>query len=101
MASIERIQDSFQMVNDSMIDELRRQVDAIKRSMDSIRNDFEKEAKQLAKDHKNQDLVGHFGGVRKVKVVEMDAELVRLRGSENQSFGDISRRLNTIASRLE
>lgn len=101
LASIERVQDSFQMVNDFTVNELRRQVDAIKQTLVSIRNDFEREAKQLAGNRKNQDLVGRFGRVKKVKVAQMDAEIAKLSGTENVSFGDIAKRLNTIATRLE
>lgn len=101
LASIERIQDSFQMVNDDSIRDLGRQVAAVKQSLISTRKDFEREVKGLAKNQKNQNLVGRFGGVRKVKVAEMDAEISKLRNVKDTSFGDIANRLDTIAARLE
>ena len=101
LASIERVQDSFQMVNDFTVNELRRQVDAIKQTLVSIRNDFEREAKQLAGNRKNQDLVGRFGRVKKVKVAQMDAEIAKLRTAKNVSLGDLVKRFESAASRFE
>ena len=99
LVSIDRLQDSFQIVNDNTINDLRKQVAVVKRMMVGIRNDFEREVKRLAKNQKNQDIVGRFGRVRKVKVAQMDAEIEKLSGSN--TFGDIARRLNTIAARLD
>lgn len=101
LSSLERIQDSLQMVNDDSYRDLVRQVAAVKQSLDSIRRDFNREATQLAKNHKNQNLVGRFGGVRKVKVFEMDAELAKLRTAKNVSLGDLVKRFDTVASRFE
>lgn len=101
LASLERIQDSLQMVNDDSYRDLVRQVEGVKSTLDSIRRDFEREAKQRAKNQKNQDLVGRFGGVRKVKVFEMDAELAKLRGAKNVSLGDLVKRFEAAASRFE
>jgi hypothetical protein len=98
--SIERIQESFQMVNDASLSDIRRQVMAIKQTMTSIRNDFERTVKQLAKNRTNQNLVSRFGGVKRVKVADMDAEIAKLSGAENSSFSNIARRLNAIGARL-
>lgn len=101
LASLERIQDSLQMVNDDSYRDLVRQVEGVKSTLDSIRRDFNREAKQLAKNHKNQNLVGRFGGVRKVRVFDMDTELAKLRTAKNVSLGDLVKRFETVASRFE
>ena len=101
MASIGRIQDSVQLVNDTSIGDLRGQVDTIKRTMTSIRNDFEREVKRLAKTSKNQNIVGYFGGVRKVKVADMDAEIVKMRGNKRESLDEMVQRFTTLSSRFK
>ena len=98
LASIEKIQDSFQMVNDVSTRDLSRKVSAIKRGLESIRKDFEREVKQMAT---TGSLVGRFGGVKKVKVAEMDAELARLRNAgPSMESGGVDRSLAAAIGEL-
>ena len=101
LASLERIQDSLQMVTEDSYRDIARQVSVVKQSLDSIRRDFNREVKQLAKNHKNQNIVGRFGGVKKVKVFEMDSEIAKLGKSKTETFEHVLQEYKRLAPQFE